>query len=459
MTAVGRDRTGPSPGGGTVMRLTDALRLRPGMSVAFTGAGGKSSALESLAQESRGADLIVLTTTTRLGTAQRSLADEHVIVRSVEEARRFPILPGRSILVTGPEDERESKLPGLEGDVLAEVARRCWAEGALLAIEADGARGRWVKAPSDHEPVVPAWVDVAVPVAGLPAVGFPLSPATAHRPERIAGLLGMKEGDVLTARLLAALVSSQSGGLQGIPEGAEVRVLLTGADSASLENIAEVRDRLLATPRVRAVVTGELPSSDPVRGVDGRVAGIVLAAGAGERFGGPKQLARWKGRPLLSYALQAARGGGLSPIVVVLGARPDDVRSAADQGAAFVHNAEWQDGQSTSVRAGLSAAEGQVEAAVFLLADMPRVNGATIRRLVEAHRVSLPAIVAPVGGGRRGNPVLFDRRVFPALHALRGDQGGRSLLERWPWQAVEADPHEFAEIDRPEDLAQLEQDP
>jgi molybdenum cofactor cytidylyltransferase len=202
-----------------------------------------------------------------------------------------------------------------------------------------------------------------------------------------------------------------------------------------------------------------LPSSDPVRGVDGRVAGIVLAAGAGERFGGPKQLARWKGIPMLGHALKAAREGGLSPIVVVLGARQEDVRSAAGQGVDFVNNAEWQDGQSTSIRAGLSAVEGQVEAAVFLLADMPRVNGATIRRLVAAHRVSLPAIVAPVGGGRRGNPVLFDRQVFPALHALRGDQGGRSLLERWPWQAVEADPYEFAEVDRPDDLARLEQDP
>jgi len=55
--------------------------------------------------------------------------------------------------------------------------------------------------------------------------------------------------------------------------------------------------------------------------------------------------------------------------------------------------------------------------------------------------------------------VLFDRRVFPALHALTGDQGGRSLLERWPWQAIEADPGEFAEVDRPGDLETLEQEP
>ncbi|HLE23799.1 MAG TPA: selenium cofactor biosynthesis protein YqeC [Anaerolineales bacterium] len=440
------------------MRLTDALRLRAGMSVAFTGAGGKSSALAALARESRGRLPIVLTTSTRLGIAQRSLADEHLVVRSVEEAHRFPIRADRPVLVSGPEDEAESKLLGLEEGVLAEVARRCAAEGSLLAIEADGARGRWVKAPAEHEPAVPSWVDIAVSVAGLPAVGRPLGGETAHRPEGIARLLGMKEGDILTPRLLADLLSSQEGGLKGIPEGAEVRVLLTGVDTVSREEIEDLRDRLLATKRIRAVLGAELSSPEPVRSLDGRVAAVVLAGGSGERFGGPKQLADWKGRPLLDYAVQAAREGGLSPIVVVLGARSDDVRSAVGEEIVFAENPEWRDGQRTSVRVGLSAVQDQIEAAVFLLADMPRVNGATIRRLVEAHVTSLAAIVAPVGGGRRGNPVLFDRRVFPDLHALSGDQGGRSLLERWAWQPIEADPREFDEVDRPEDLARLEHD-
>jgi molybdenum cofactor cytidylyltransferase len=183
-----------------------------------------------------------------------------------------------------------------------------------------------------------------------------------------------------------------------------------------------------------------------------------LAGGSGERFGGLKQLAAWKGRPLITYAVEAAMEGGLSPIVVVLGAGADDVRSAAGNQVSFVENAEWRDGQSTSVRAGLAAAESQIEAAVFLLADMPRVSGATIRRLVETHASSLAAIVAPVGGGRRGNPVLFDRRVFPELHSLRGDQGGRALFGRWAWQGIEADPAEFDEVDRPEDLRNLELD-
>jgi hypothetical protein len=106
------------------MRLTDALRLRPGMRVAFTGAGGKSSALAALARESHGAQPIVLTTTTRLGATQRTMADRHIILRSVEEARRLPLGADSSLLVTGPEDEAKSKLTGLADPVLSEVARR-----------------------------------------------------------------------------------------------------------------------------------------------------------------------------------------------------------------------------------------------------------------------------------------------------------------------------------------------
>jgi len=442
------------------LRLTDALRLRPGMSVALTGAGGKSAALSTLAREARGRHPILLTTTTRLAAGQRTLADEHLVLISPEAVGRLVIHVDRSILVTGEEDPAEGKLLAPHAEVLEALRQRFLSEGGVIAIESDGGRGRWVKAPAEHEPVVPSWVDLAVPVASLAAIGEPLDSRVAHRPELVAKALGMAEGEPLTARLIAALLSSQDGGLKGIPPQAEVRALLNGAGGDMVESGGEVAAKVLEAERVRAVLTCELGREDPVRGVAGRVAGIILAAGAGSRLKQAKPIAEWKGRPLASHVIEAARQGGLSPIVVVLGAEAPRVRSAlAAESATLVGNPEWREGQSTSVRAGLEAVGSGVEAAVFLLADMPRVSAQTIRRLVEQHARSLPAIVAPVGAGRRGNPVLFDRLVFPALHALRGDQGGRSLLERWAWQAVEVDPSEFFEVDDRADLDTLRGSP
>ena len=439
------------------MRLTDALRLRPGMSVAFTGAGGKSAALATLAREARGRHPILLTTTTRLGAGQRMLGEEHQVLESPEAVERLAFRLDRSILVTGPEDLAEGKLLAPKAEVLEALRLRALGEGALVAIEADGARVRQVKAPAKHEPVIPSWVDVVAPVAGLAAIGAPLDSRVAHRPELLAQILGMAEGEPLTAQLMAALLSSETGGMKGAPPGAEVRVLLNGAGLEAGEAAAqEVTRRLLAAARVRAVLTCALGSEEPVRRAAGRIAGIVLAAGAGSRLKQAKQIVEWRGRPLARHVIEAARRGGLGPIVVVLGAEAPKVRSAlAGEDVTFVENAEWGEGQSTSVQAGLAAVESRAEAAVFLLADMPRVSPQTIRRLVDKHAGSLAAIVAPIAEGRRGNPVLFDRIVFPALHALSGDQGGRSLLERWPWQSIEADPGEFFEVDSHDDLQTL----
>jgi len=297
------------------MRLTDALRLRPGMSVAFTGAGGKSNALGTLAREARGSHAMVLTTTTRLAVSQRGLADEHHVLTRAEAVAQLPLRLDRSILVTGPEDPSQGKLLAPEPEVLEALRWRTHAEGALLALEADGARGRWIKAPAEHEPVLPFWVDVVAPVTGLEVIGAPLDSRVAHRPELVSQVLGIAAGEPLTAEHVAALLSSGAGGLKGIPPGSEVRAVLNGAEVEAEVAIAEeVAARTLGTERVRAVLKCALGSEDPVRRVAGRIAGIVLAAGAGRRLQQAKPIVEWKGQPLARYVIDAARQAGLHPI-------------------------------------------------------------------------------------------------------------------------------------------------
>lgn len=440
------------------IRLTDALRLSPGLTVAFTGAGGKSSALMSLGRECVGRVPFVATTTTRLGAEQTNLAREHLASPSAEALAQRPFVQDTNLLVTGPFDPQAGKWTSPEPDLLEWIRRQCQEHGGILAIEADGARRRLVKAPAGHEPVVPPWADVVVPTAGLGAIGQRLGPEVAHRAERIAAVLGIPLGERLTEEHLAILLSSPEAGLKGVPASAEVRLLLTSANPMRDQDAArEVAGLALRAQQVRAaVLTGDATENEGRR-TFGRVAGVVLAAGGGARLGRPKALVEWKGEPLIHHVIRAARQGSLDPIVVVTGAGAAVVRDRLlGEALIIVENEAWGEGQSTSVRAGLAAVREEIEGVVFLLADMPRVSAETIRRMTERHQETLAAAVAPVGKGRRGNPVLFDRSQFSRLADLAGDHGGRSLLDEGGWEAIETDPDEFFDVDEPADLDALQ---
>jgi nicotine blue oxidoreductase len=189
------------------------------------------------------------------------------------------------------------------------------------------------------------------------------------------------------------------------------------------------------------------------------VSAIVLAAGGGSRFGGGKLLAKLGGRPILGAVLHNLREAPVDETVVVVGAEAERLREiCAHYGVRTVANGEWERGQSTSVLAGLRACGGQ--AAVVLLGDQPFVGAGAVERLVAAFANGAEVAVATYGGKRR-NPVLFSREVWPLLEAeLAGDEGARSVLRRHPELVVEVpcegvgDP---TDVDTREDLRRLEE--
>jgi molybdenum cofactor cytidylyltransferase len=162
------------------------------------------------------------------------------------------------------------------------------------------------------------------------------------------------------------------------------------------------------------------------------IAGIVLAAGRSSRLGRPKQLLPVQGEPLIRHTLRHVLASSLDQVILVVGHEADEVRAAvADLPAACVFNPDAAAGQSTSVRAGLAALSSDVEAAVFILGDQPGVDPNVIDALIGAWRRSGSAVVAPRYEDRMGNPVLFDRRVFPELALLDGDAGARALVRAY----------------------------
>ena len=152
------------------------------------------------------------------------------------------------------------------------------------------------------------------------------------------------------------------------------------------------------------------------------IAGIVLAAGAGSRYGMPKVLAeqgRW-----LSSAVDALSGGGCDDVMVVLGAAMADVPPPARAVVAEC----WAEGMGASLRAGLDAAS-EAEYVVVRLVDTPDVGADVVSRVLTAARASSSGLARAVYGGRPGHPVVLARRHAPALaQACDGDEGGRSFL-------------------------------
>ncbi|MFB6090613.1 MAG: NTP transferase domain-containing protein [Halobellus sp.] len=194
------------------------------------------------------------------------------------------------------------------------------------------------------------------------------------------------------------------------------------------------------------------PAADP-----SRVAGVVLAAGTSSRFGDRnKLLATQGGEPIVRRAVRTLLATRLDPVVVVVGHEADRVAGALDGlDVELVRNDAYAEGQATSVRAAIAALRDRdVDAALIALGDMPFVDETTIETLLDAYEAGVGSALAAAHEGRRGNPVLFDRRHFPALRDVDGDVGGRDILLEGDDGACVAvdDPGVRRDVDEPDDL-------
>jgi molybdenum cofactor cytidylyltransferase len=233
-------------------------------------------------------------------------------------------------------------------------------------------------------------------------------------------------------------------------------LLLNQADDAGLVS-AGLRIANTLTKTYQTIIISSL-RNQTIHATVEPAAGIILAGGGASRFGQPKILATWRGKALVRHAAEAALAGGLDPVVVVLGAVRDPARQALEGlPVTFVENAEWQAGQSTSLRKGLQSLPARCGAAVFLLGDQPTVTKDVIQALVSRHQQTLTPVIAPRVMGRRANPALFDRDTFPDLLRLEGDTGGRAIFNWYPVAYLDwEDAGLLLDVDTPEDYQKLQ---
>jgi len=170
------------------------------------------------------------------------------------------------------------------------------------------------------------------------------------------------------------------------------------------------------------------------------ISGLILAAGSSARLSRPKQLLDLGGKPVLEHVVAAALASALDEVVVVLGHRAEEIRSAVpeDERVRVVVNPEHERGQSTSLAAGLRSLGPESEAAVVLLGDQPGTAPAAVAAVVAAYRDGLGPVVQASYGGRPAHPTLLARRVWAEVVAeTAGDEGARSVLAARPeWRAL-----------------------
>ncbi len=186
------------------------------------------------------------------------------------------------------------------------------------------------------------------------------------------------------------------------------------------------------------------------------ISGILLAAGESRRMGSPKALLRYQGKTFIERICNAYLTAGVDELIVVLGARADELRRAipAHPTLRTVVNPRYFQGQLSSLMTGIGALSSESEAVIVNLVDHPLISANTISSLTSSFRESpLPILIASYNG-KRGHPVLFSRQVYGEILAAPLNQGAKVVVRKDPSRVRELplnDPGILADIDTPED--------
>jgi molybdenum cofactor cytidylyltransferase len=413
------------------MRLASLQLFSNSDQIAWVGAGGKTSLMFSIAKELF-ADKCVISTTTKLAYSEMELADRPL---KPDNFDNFDVdqIKGVSIIYRGLVENEKEKITGFEDDELLKLSAILHHHQIPLMIEADGSKRKPCKFPALHEPNIPKFVNKVCVVIGLSAIGKPLTDEFFHRPEKIAKVLNISMGEEITTDHIFTLLSHPNGGLKNIPGRADKYLFLHQADS--LENPHQV-DQLASalTGFFDHVLLSEIRENKLEIGAHwGKIGCVILAAGSGSRFGGPKQLAVYQDKTFIENVIETAQSINFQKRVIILGSYFDEVLPVVNQyQIEVINNQNWRTGQSTSVKMGVGYFKDQsVDAVLFLLVDQPQITPSMVNNVLNLFAHQKEDIIVHSYNNQYRHPILFSKNTFQDLMSIQGDQGGRQLFEQY----------------------------
>jgi probable selenium-dependent hydroxylase accessory protein YqeC len=225
--------------------LSDLITLPAHPLISIVGAGGKTTTMYTLASElAQRGKRVITTTTTNIYFPQKGETDTLIV--SPETPRLLKMISAswkqNQRITVAASPIGAGKLAGLRPDQPYELLMKSGAD--VVIVEADGARHHMIKAPAEHEPVVPPQTNVALLMMSAEAIYQPLSGEIAHRPELVAKVAGINMGDVLSPETIASLMTSEQGAMKNIPATALVYLLITHAIENRQDMILQLRSLL-----------------------------------------------------------------------------------------------------------------------------------------------------------------------------------------------------------------------
>ena len=167
------------------------------------------------------------------------------------------------------------------------------------------------------------------------------------------------------------------------------------------------------------------------------IAGIILASGLSKRFGKNKLLLPFGEQRLIEHVIDQVKLSRLREIYLVYGQREQEfLNIGKKKKVSLIYNPNFSMGQSEAVKKGVQVLAGRARGILFFLGDQPFVNPCTINRMLACFDDHPDAIILPMYRGSRGNPVLFSQRFFDEMLELKGDQGARSIIQRYPQHLI-----------------------
>ncbi|HHY36360.1 MAG TPA: putative selenium-dependent hydroxylase accessory protein YqeC, partial [Firmicutes bacterium] len=409
--------------------ISRALGLGPQEVVSLIGGGGKTTLLFSLARELETVGPVLVTTTTKIDLPRHGVV--LVAANYPEVERQITSYAGRKGWVVLGREIKEGKLLGVPPAWL-EALREHF---PYILVEADGSRGRPLKAHAPHEPVLPPTSSLVVILAGASALGKPFSAEYVHRPQIMARITGLEPGGSIQPWLVARAWQEMGARAAGAAPRARLVFFLNQVDTGEerKKNLSWLK-RLGPWGQERALVGCLKPRANLIPWAafsPPPLAAVVLAAGASRRLGGRnKLLLPWQGKTVIRQVVENTLAA-VPEVIVVTGYQAERVEEALrGLPVKIIRNPNYTGGQAASLQRGLEAVDPASRGAMFVLGDQPLVPPALLKTLALAFIIEEPLALYPRYRGQRGNPVLFARPTFPALAQTTGDRGGRQLLER-----------------------------